>query len=197
MATTRTVIFAAMIASICVGIAVGRELGAREAREQIASLMGAKSPDAVRVKTISPGLVGDEAIVEAQIDLAFRMKETDDGWRVMDVRLSDGAWESVDLLRKAVDSEKARVASVDLRALASGVEAFRGARGFYPNVETVRDLVDHVAPRYMGSIVRDDPWHAPYYYRVTPTGFALGSSGPDRKPDTPDDVLLTGRAAEK
>jgi hypothetical protein len=197
MAKTRTVLIAFSLAILFAGLAIGRELGAREAREQIAGLLGAKSADAVRVKTISPGLVGDEAIVDAQIDLAFRMKETDQGWRVVDVRLSDGTWESVELLRKAVDSEKVSVAAKDLRLLALGVEAFRTERGFYPEVETVRALVDHVSPRFLSTIVREDPWHMPYYYRHTPSGFEIGSTGPDGKPDTSDDVLVTGGAEGK
>jgi hypothetical protein len=197
MAKTRIVLIAFAVATLFAGLAIGRELGAREAREQIAGLLGAKSADAVRIKTISPGLVGDEAIVDAQIDLAFRMRETEQGWRVMDVRLSDGTWESVELLKKAVDAEKVSVASKDLRLLAQGVEAFRIERGFYPEVETVRALVDHVSPRFLSTIVREDPWHTPYYYRHTPTGFAVGSSGPDGKPDTPDDVLVSGGAEGK
>jgi hypothetical protein len=197
MVMTRTVVFALSIAALFAGIAVGRDLGAREAREQIAGLVGARSADSVRIKTISPGLAGDEAIVEAQIDLAFRMKETKDGWRVADVRLASGVWEPVDLLRKAIDSEKARVASDELRSLATGVETFRGARGYYPDVESVRALVDHVAPRYMSTVVREDPWHVPYYYRLTSSGFAVGSAGPDGKQDTPDDVVVSGGATRR
>jgi hypothetical protein len=192
MSKSRTVLFAVVVAALAAAVAVGRELGAREAREQIAAVMGARNADAVRIKSISPGLVGDEAIVDAQVDLAFRMTQTKDGWRVADVRLADGAWESIDVLRRAVDREKAQIASDDLRLLAAGVEAYRAERGFYPDVETVRALVDRLAPRFMSSVVREDPWHNPYYYRLGPSGVGLGSPGPDGKPDTADDVMLTG-----
>ena len=36
----------------------------------------------------------------------------------------------------------------------------------------------------------NDPWGQPYRYAWIPGGFALGSSGPDKKFQTPDDLIL-------
>jgi hypothetical protein len=175
------------------GVALGRELGAREAREQIARLVGG-SPGAVRVRSITPGLIGNQAIVVAQVELAFRMTEKDGAWRAAEVRLGEGQWEDIEMLGRALDAEKAKRAGDDLRALAGGVEAYRRERGFYPETETVAGLVDRITPRFLPRVLREDPWHRPFYYSAEPSGYRLGSSGPDGQPGTGDDVVVTGDA---
>lgn len=35
-----------------------------------------------------------------------------------------------------------------------------------------------------------DPWKGRFYYRLTETGFLVGSTGPDRKKGTEDDIVL-------
>jgi hypothetical protein len=183
---------AGLVAGTALGAAAGvaaRDLGAREAREAIARLLG-RSPGEVRIKAVSPGIAGDDAVVTAQMDTTFQLhKEKDGTWRVASVRLADGRWEDVELLRRALDAEKAARARSDLAALAAGTEAYRRDRGFYPEAETVAALVDKITPRYLARVVRVDPWHQPYFGRVTGTGFQLGSAGPDGRENTADDVL--------
>jgi hypothetical protein len=186
----------AAAAGLALGVALGaaasalaRELGPREAREAIAKLLGGP-PDQVRIKSVSPGLVGNDAAVTAQMDVTFQLhKEKDGTWRVASVRLADGRWEDVEMLRRALDAEKAVRARSDLAALAAGVEAYRRERGFYPEAETGAALVDKITPRFLPAVVREDPWHQPYYYRLTASGYRLGSPGPDGRADTGDDVV--------
>lgn len=174
------------------GVALGRELGAREAREQIAALVGVR-PDAVRIKTISPGMIGSEAVVEAQVPLTVRMTENGGSWRVADIRLGENRWENVDTLRRAVDELKGRQATAELRTLADAVEAYRRERGFYPDVDTSAALVDHICPRFLAPVIRVDPWHKPYLYRLDGAGFRVGSCGPDGLEGTGDDLGVDGR----
>ena len=170
-------------------VAVARELGAREAREAIAKLLGG-SPYDIRIKSVSPGLVGNDAVETAQMDVAFQLhKEKDGTWRVASVRLAQGQWEDVEMLRRALDAEKATRARSDLAALAAGVEAYRRDRGFYPEADSVAALVDKITPRFLPDVVREDPWHQPYYYHLAASGYSLGSPGPDGKSDTGDDVV--------
>jgi hypothetical protein len=170
-------------------VAAARELGVREAREAIAKLLGA-APGDVRIKSVSAGLVGDDAVATAQMDVAFQLhKEKDGTWRVASVRLGDRNWEDVEMLRRALDAEKTARARADLAALAAGVEAYRRDRGFYPEADTVAALVDKITPRFLPEVVREDPWHQPYYYRLAAPGFSLGSPGPDGRADTGDDVV--------
>jgi hypothetical protein len=194
MGRGRTAIICGIVAAAvgAAGVAAGRELGAREAREEIARLVGARSPDAVRIRSITPGPIGDQAIVVAQVELAFRMAERDGEWRAAEVRLGENRWEDIEMLRRALDAEKARVAGDDLKALAAGVEAYRRERGFYPEVETSAALVDHITPRFLPRVLREDPWDRPFSYSASPSGFRLGSAGPDGEPGTGDDILVTG-----
>lgn len=174
------------------GVAYARQLGPREARETIARLLGG-SPNDVRIKSISPAPVGDDAVVTAQMDVAFQLRKGGDGaWQVASVRLADGRWEEVELLRRALDAEKARRAAADLRALAAGVEAYRRDRGFYPEAETVADLVDRITPLFAPEVIRVDPWQQPYFYSLSPAGYRLGSPGPDGRAGSADDVVLDG-----
>lgn len=181
---------------LAVGVALGaggtvlaRELGVREARDAVAQLLGRRSDD-VRIKSVSPGLLGNDATVTADIQVTFQLQKDKDGnWNATSVRLADGRWEDVALLRQALDRLKAERAHADLEALAAGIEAYRKARGFYPEADTVRAVVDKVTPTFMTEIVREDPWHQPYYGEVTLEGYRLGSPGPDGKEGTPDDVL--------
>jgi type II secretion system (T2SS) protein G len=169
--------------------ALARELGSKDARDAIAKLLG-RSPDAIRIKDVSPGLVGGDATVTAQVDVAFQLHQDKDGsWRVASVRLAGGRWEDVEMLRRALDADKTAQARSDLAALAVGVEGYRRERGFYPEAETEAALVDEITPRFQPKAIRIDPWNQPYYYHLTAAGYRLGSPGPDGKPDTGDDVV--------
>lgn len=169
----------------------GGELTPRDARESIASLLGRKS-DEVRIRSMSAGLVGDDMTVEAEIGVTFQMHRDKDAWIVKSVRFGDRRWEDIELLKKALDAEKAKRASADLGALSAGVEAFRRDRGFYPDIEGGRALVDFISPKFMPDVIRQDPWDGQYDYRRTPSGFELVSSGPDGMAGTPDDIILRG-----
>ena len=191
----------AVASGLTAGIVLGagaavaaRDLGTREARDAIARLLG-RSPNEVRIKAVSPGLVGGDAVVTAQMDTTFQLHQEKDGtWRVSSVRLSDGRWEDVELLRRALDAEKTERARADLASLAAGTEAYRRDRGFYPEAETIAALVDQITPRYLARVVRQDPWNQPYFGRVTAGGFRIGSAGPDGRESTPDDVVQAGGA---
>lgn len=181
----------ALVLTICIaGTAVARELGTREAREAIALLLGINRDD-VRIKSLAAGFGSDDRIVTAQVEVSFQIHKQDDGsWSVAAVRLGDKQWEEIDTLRRALDAEKAQRARADLRVLASGVEAFHRERGFYPPAKDLRGLVDHISPRYLPEIIREDPWHQPYFFKPSDRGYVLGSGGPDQKPDTSDDLVV-------
>lgn len=189
---------AAIGIAVAIGMAVfagaasaGDELTPKQARESIASLLGRK-PDEIRIKSVSPGLLGGDATVEAEIGVTFQLHRDKDQWLVKAVRMSDRRWEDVELLRRALDSEKAERAEADLGALAAGIEAFRRDRGFYPEVEGGRALVDFISPTFLPGVIREDPWDSQYDYRRTAAGFEVSSTGPDRVAGTPDDIVVRG-----
>ena len=171
-------------------IAAG-DLTPKEARKLIARMAGINLPsDAVRVKEVSA--MGNSATVVAQVETAFRFDKGSDGkWRIAEIRTGDRRWEDVDLLVKALNAEKTSRARAELESIATALESYRREHGFYLESKTEAVLIDSLNPRYLPSIIRVDPWHQPYQYEGTRGSFVLRSNGPDEKPNTADDVLVT------
>jgi hypothetical protein len=174
-----------------IGVATfARELGAREAREKIAQVLGFDKSDNVHIKNISRGM-GDEAIVEAQFDAAFRFTADKEGkWQAVDVRAGDRKWESIELIQTALRKEKALRTGAELRTIATALEAYRRDKGSYVQAETGSVLIDHLAPGYLSSIIRLDAWSRELSYKGSATSYRLSSFGPDGKPDTDDDIVF-------
>jgi hypothetical protein len=167
------------------------DLTPKEARKLIARMAGINLPsDAVRVKEVSA--MGNSATVVAQVETAFRFDKGGDGkWRIAEIRTGDRRWEDVDLLVKALNDEKTSRARAELESIATALESYRREHGFYLESKTEAALIDSLNPRYLPSIIRVDPWHQPYQYEGTRGSFVLRSSGPDEKPNTADDVVVT------
>ncbi|HVS20972.1 MAG TPA: type II secretion system protein GspG [Pyrinomonadaceae bacterium] len=167
------------------------DLTPREARRLIARMAGIELPsDAVRVKEVSS--LGNTATVVAQVETAFRfVKGDNDKWRVAEIRTGDRRWEDVDMLVKALNVEKTERARAELESIATALESYRREHGFYVEAKSEARLVDRLNPRYLARIIRVDPWHQPYEYEGTRNGFVLRSVGPDGKPNTSDDVIVT------
>ena len=187
---TRALLVIAVAFSLLLVAVFARELGAREAQEAIASALSLDKRERVRIKNISAGL-GDQAIVEATVDATFRLvKEKDGKWKAVEARAGDRQWESFELIHTAVRKEKTLRTTADLRTLATALEAFHRERGFYVAADTAAALVDHLAPTYMGTVLRLDAWSHEFQYRGTPTAYRLSSLGPDGRPDTGDDIVI-------
>jgi hypothetical protein len=187
---SRALVVIFMAVSLLWVVALARELGAREARQAIAASLALDKPDRVRIKNISAGM-GDQAIVEANIDAAFRLvKEKDGKWKAVEVRTGDRQWEAFELIHTAVRKEKILRTTADLRALATALEAFHRERGFYVTAQTGAELVDNLAPSYMGAVLRLDAWSHEFQYRGAAAAYRLSSLGPDGEPDTGDDIVI-------
>ena len=192
----RRIFPAFVIISSCVLIAItysqaAADLSPGEARKLIANLAGIQLPsNAVRVREVS--MMGSSAVVVAQVETAFRFVKTDNNkWRVAEIRTGDNRWEDVDMLLRAVNSEKTERARAELETLATALESFRRERGFYVVAKTESGLLDHLNPRYLARIIRVDPWHKPYLYEGTNSNYTLRSAGADGKENTPDDVIVS------
>jgi len=167
------------------------DLSPKEARKLIARLAGINLPsDAVRVKSVSS--LGNSAVVVAQVETAFRFVNENDKWRVAEIRTGDRNWEDVESLVRALNTEKTSRVRAELETIATALEAFRRERGAYVESKSEAQLIDFLSPRYLARVIRVDAWHQPYEYEGSRNSYILRSSGPDGKPNTPDDITRTG-----
>jgi len=188
--------------TICLGVGVlataslllaqSGSLSSGRARDLVRQLGGGAEleKDRVRIKSVKPGIGSGGVIVEAQIDAAFRVTRDKDDWRVTDIRLGDREWESIELITEAVRREKIRRTTALLQQVADALESYRRERGNYVVAEDAGVLSDHLAPRYLREPVRFDQWGAALVYHGTTSGYRLISAGPDRKPETNDDLVM-------
>ncbi|MEO8436401.1 MAG: type II secretion system protein GspG, partial [Pyrinomonadaceae bacterium] len=105
-------------------------------------------------------------------------------------RTGDRKWESVDLLVRALNSEKAARARSEMETVATALKSYQRERGFFVVADTMTKLIDHLNPDYLMTIIRVDPWHQPYQYEGNRNGFILRSQGADGKPNTADDIVV-------
>src|SRR5262245_17698132 len=167
------------------------DLSPKEARKLIARMAGINLPsDAVRVKSVSS--LGNSAVVVAQVETAFRFVNEKDKWRVAEIRTGDRRWEDVDSLVRALNAEKTSRVRAELETIATALEAFKRERGSYVESKSEAQLIDFLSPRYLARVIRVDAWQRPYDYEGTRNSYVLRSAGPDRKPNTADDITRTG-----
>jgi len=189
-----TVVLTAIIAGISVvsiRTQAAGDLSPKEARKLIARMAGINLPsDAVRVKSVSA--LGNSAVVVAQVEIAFRLVNENDKWRVAEIRTGDRNWEDVDSIVRALNAEKTTRVRAELETIATALEAFRRERGSYVESKSEAQLIDFLSPRYLAHVIRVDAWHQPYEYEGTGNSYVLRSVGPDGKPNTADDITRTG-----
>ena len=173
------------------------ELTTKRARCLVASLFGVALPsDDVRIKEISPfGLaIGPEstALVVAFVHADFRLTHDAKAWRVAEFKSGNRDWVNVAGLAAAMDQVKRSAASDELSTIAKALGDFRRERGSFVVSDSESVLIDHLSPRYLVRVIRVDPWHRPYQYEGQPDRYSLRSLGPDGKPNTPDDIVVSG-----
>ena len=173
------------------------ELTTKRARCLVASLFGVALPsDDVRIKEVSPfGLsMGSEsaALVVAFIRADFRLSRDAKGWRVAEFKSGKRDWVNVAGLAAAMDLAKRSTATNELSTIAKALGDFRRERGSFVVSDSESVLIDHLSPRYLPRVIRVDPWHRPYRYDGQPDRYSLRSLGPDGKPNTPDDIVVSG-----
>ena len=173
------------------------ELTNKRARCLVATLLGVTIPsDDVRIKEISPfGLsLGSEsaALVTALVRADFRLARDGGAWRVIGFKSGTRDWQNVSDLPLAIDQLKRAAANDDLSTLAKALGSYRHDRGYFVVADKESVLIDHLSPKYLVRVIRVDPWHRPYQYEGQQDHYSLRSLGPDGKPNTPDDIVVSG-----
>jgi type II secretion system (T2SS) protein G len=172
-------------------------LTTRRARCLVAALFGVPLPsDDVRIKEVSPfGLsIGKEsaALVTALVHADFRLALDAGAWRVTAFKSGTRNWVNIPNLSLAIDQVKRSAASDDLSTIAKALGDYRRDRGYFVVADKESVLIDHLSPKYLIRIIRVDPWHRPYQYDGQQDHYSLRSLGPDGKPNTPDDIIVSG-----
>ena len=173
------------------------ELTTKHARCLVAALFGIALPsDQVRIKEISPfGLsIGSEsaALVVTLVQVDFRLARDAKGWHVAELKSGARDWANVTAVPSKIDQLKRSAATDDLSLIASALDKFRRERGYFVVSDKESVLIDHLSPKYLARVIRVDPWQRPYEYEGQQDHYSLRSLGPDGKPNTPDDVVVSG-----
>ena len=173
------------------------QLTTKRARCVVAALLGVTLPsDDVRIKEISPfGLsIGSEsaALVTALVHADFRLARSAGTWTVTEFKSGRRDWANVSELPLAIDQIKRSTANDELSIIAKALGDYRRDRGSFVVADKESVLIDHLSPKYLIRIIRVDPWHRPYQYDGQQDHYSLRSLGPDGKPNTPDDVVVSG-----
>lgn len=89
--------FVILAGTFVAGAAVGGGIKSKDAQSAIIQLFGGKYPkNQVHVRRVIPGFSSSDAIVEAQIDATFNLKQTPEGWKVTEIRIGDRDWRKVE-----------------------------------------------------------------------------------------------------
>jgi type II secretion system (T2SS) protein G len=178
-------------------VQIATKLTTRLARCMVAALFGVTLPsDDVRIKEISPfGLsIGKEsaALVTALVHADFRLAQDAGAWHVVGFKSGTRDWFNVSDLPLAIDQVKRTSANDDLSTIAKALNDYRRDRGYFVVADRESVLIDHLSPKYLIRVIRVDPWHRPYQYDGQQDHYSLRSLGPDGKPNTPDDIIVSG-----
>ena len=177
-------------------LSAASQLTAKRARCLIASLFHVELPsDAVRIKEVSPlGLPfgsRQSGLAVSLVRLDFQLAKSPGGWRVVALKSGNGMWQELAGVPAALDSIKRIRATEELNLMARALDAFHKDRGTFVVSEKQAVLIDHLSPRYLGRVIRVDPWHNPYEYLGDSDHFTLRSLGPDGKANTGDDLVVS------
>ena len=102
--------------------------------------------------------------------------------------------------QRAVESAKPRRVAADIQAFETQLKVYRMTNGSLPTTKQglhalIQEPTSSPRPTHWYKLfgkIPADPWNTAYIYRSPgvkhPDGYDLFSAGPDRKPDTADDV---------
>ena len=101
--------------------------------------------------------------------------------------------ENMEIIEWRVPKDPCYVAEEVLLAWANWIRSLRVRTGRYPvalkrQIDEPHAFWQHAPYSYILN-VEIDPWGEPYSYSQTPSGYVLFSNGPDRMPNTEDDVI--------
>ena len=174
-------------------------LTTKRARCLVAALFNVELPsDQVRIRNVSPfgfsfGSADASALITSLVQLDYRFVRDGRAWQVAAVKAGNRDWVDLQGVSASVDQIKRTSAASELSLIAQALDNYRRDRGVYVVSDKESVLIDHLSPRYLTRVIRVDPWHRPYQYEGSQTGYSLRSLGPDGKPNTGDDIVVSNQ----
>lgn len=174
-------------------------LTTKRARCLVAALFNVELPsDQVRIRNVSPfgfsfGSADASALITSLVQFDYRFVRDGRAWQVAAVKAGNRDWLDLQSVSAALDQIKRSSAANELSLIAQALDNYRRDRGVYVVSDKESVLIDHLSPRYLTRVIRVDPWHRPYQYEGSQTGYSLRSLGPDGKPNTGDDIVVSNQ----
>jgi hypothetical protein len=166
----------------------GRSFSTGNARDMLLSLpqdaLEKEDIDVVKVTQSS----GSKAIAETRLKAAFRLEKDHGKWQVREVRLGHGQWEKIGNLERALEMVRIEETRNMLDRVAQAIEAYKKAKGNWPEFRDYIALSDLLSPAYMTPLIRLDAWRRPFGASRTNDTIHIWSSGQDGKAGTTDDI---------
>ena len=136
-------------------------------------------------------ITASEAIAETRTRIAFRFENTGNAWRIREMRIGHGQWESVENIERALNHVKTEETKELLFRIAEAIQKYRETNQRFPAFKDFVDLSDQLAPGFMTPLTRLDAWQRPFVAAMSGSGILLRSAGPDGIIGNQDDIELT------
>ena len=183
-------VFFLFIALLLLPACGGRKMNDTLARNLIVGI----NSDAIRKSDVEivniQQISASTAIVETHARVAFRFQNDGNIWRVHEIRIGHGSWESVENIERALNQIKAENTKELLTRIAEAIQKYREANRRLPAFNDFVDLSDQLSPKFLTPLVRLDTWQRPFEARMSDTCILLISAGPDGVTGNQDDIEL-------
>ena len=168
----------------------GRKMNDTLARKLIVGM----NSDALRKSDVEiigvQQITASEAVAETRALVAFRFENTGNVWRVREMRIGHGQWESVENIERALNQVKTEETKELLARIAGAIQKYREDHQRFPEFKDFVDLCDQLAPRFLTPLVRLDAWQRPFEASMSESDILLRSAGPDGIIGNQDDIQL-------
>ena len=157
-------------------------------------IIGMSSKDAMQKSDVEivklQQTTGSEAIAETRTRIAYRFENSGNVWRVRELRIGHGQWESVENIERALNQVKTEETKQLLARIAEAIQKYREANKRFPSFKDFVDLSDQLAPGFMTPLVRLDAWQRPFEASMSGSNILLRSAGPDGIMGSQDDIEI-------
>jgi len=186
----RCLLFAVLLLLSLTSACGGRKMNDTLARNLIVGMnsdaIHKSDVEIVNVRQIS----ANQAVAETRTLVAFRFENTGNVWRVREVRIGRGQWESLENIERALNLVKTEETKELLARISEAIQKYRTTNQRFPVFKDFVDLSDQLAPGFLTPLIRLDAWQRPFEASMAGADILLRSAGPDGIIGNQDDIQL-------